>query len=395
MKVYFSVMGIGLGHITRCLSIAKHLRERGVECVFSTYNKATDVSRRDGFQTYDSKSLMWYEDESGRVDLERTILKGPLLFNRLASHFAHEYKVMKEIKPDLIVCDSRYSTIAASKNLAIPRIYITNQPRLFMPHKCNGKGGALNSLEDNICAFNYNFLNGHQRILLPDFPMPDSISRRHMDFHDQAPKSFTEKTCFVGPISYSRPGHSSKKEIEEACKKYDLIPGEFTYIALSGPSGASNGINDTIMKVFPDSKTPSIMATGKPCNSEITRKGNLRLVEGWIDEREALIEAANVVVCRAGLSTLSEIVSFGKRAVVIPQANQPEQESNSIGIEKLGLARCISPDEISVKTLGSAMEEVSASGEMEKAASKAKEMAAKWNGEINSARIIMEYLKSN
>ncbi len=81
---------------------------------------------------------MWYENEYGHVDFERSILKGLLLFKRIADHDIEQDKILKKLQPDLVVCDSRYSTIPASKDLNVPRIYITNQPRVYMPRTNNG-----------------------------------------------------------------------------------------------------------------------------------------------------------------------------------------------------------------------------------------------------------------
>ena len=393
MKVYFSVIGIGLGHITRCLSIARQLSQEGIECVFSSYGKAAKLAKEAGYTTYTLKDLMWYEDEKGHVDFERTLLHGPLLFKCIAGHFVEEDTYLKKEKPDLVVIDSRYSTIPASKNLYVPRVYITNQPRFYMPKSNNGH--EMTPLEYIGNKFNYRLLSGQDRILIPDFPLPHSISQRHMKFRENAPDSFIKKTEFVGPISYDRPGNRTDGEVEEICKGYGLEPGNFIYIAFSGPGELRENIRDGISQFFPRYKTPSIMGTGDTGETRSHRRGNMILVDGWIKDRDALIQGASLVVCRAGLSTLSELLAYGKKAVVIPQANQPEQESNSQGIENLGSAKTISPLDVDTISLKKTIEYVESSIEMKKSAEKAKVLAARWKGEVNSARVIKELLKAH
>ncbi len=394
MKVYFSVIGIGLGHITRCMSVADQLSREGIECVFSSYGKAAEVSRQKGYETYTGKPLMWYENELGHVDFERSILCGLLLFKRIARHYVEEDRLLKKLKPDLVVCDSRYSTIPASKNLNVPRVYITNQPRVYMPRTNNGHDNGSGYLEYMGSKLNYSLLSGHDSILLPDFPLPYSVSERHMRFQECAPRCFVEKTRFVGPISSTRPGHRTEEEIEDICSLYDVTPGEFVYIAFSGPGVIMKSVKGSLISLFKDYETPSVMGTGEPGATKVHHKGNLRLVRGWIDDRDALIQGAKVVISRAGLSTLSELLVYGKRAVVIPQGNQPEQESNSHGMEKLGSAKSIYPGDVNPDSLREILTHVEHSREIGRSAERVRSMAARWKGEENSAKIILELLEA-
>ncbi len=154
-------------------------------------------------------------------------------------------------------------------------------------------------------------------------------------------------------------------------------------------------VKESIFQLFQDYETPSIMGTGEPGNVSVHRYGNLRLVRGWIEDRDALIEGAKVVISGAGLSTLSELLVYGKRAVVIPQGNQPEQESNSQGMEKLGLAKSIYPEVINANSLKEILTEVEHSDKIGRSADRVRSMAAKWKGEENSMKIRLELLDAS
>lgn len=395
MKAYFSVIGIGLGHASRCISIAEELEKEGIECVFSTYGKAAKIAEEDGFRTYRSKPLMWYVDEKGHVDFEKTILKSPIIFYRMIQHFRDEKKRIEKEDPDVVITDSRYSIIPASKYADAPRVYITNQPKVYMPRPTNGTNGGFNPLEKLGQWWNYKLLSGHDKILLPDFPMPKSISYRHMRIGD-APEVFKNKTEFVGPIAPHRPNGYATNHVEEVCKKYEVEPDEFIYISFSGPGTVKEEIHDAIFELFRDYEYPAIMGSGKPGDFQIHHKGNLKIVDGWIDEkdRESLLEGAKLIISRAGLCTLSEIAAFGKRAVVIPQPNQPEQETNARGIEKLGLAKKIEPYEITDEILDKRIRELLRSSKACTDAERCKKMIDSWIGEKKSAEIIMDMLEN-
>ncbi|MFP4001422.1 MAG: glycosyltransferase [Thermoplasmata archaeon] len=394
MKVYFSVIGLGLGHIARCLSIANELREEGIECVFSSYGKAAELAKKEGFKTYDSRDLMWYQHENGRIDFEMTLLKSPLIFGKMMEHFKSEYARVNKEDPDLVISDSRYSIIPASGDLDIPRLYITNQPKILMPKDENGKKKILARLGKIGTKFNYKLLSGQDKVLLPDFPLPYSISEKHMRM-DDAPEKFKKKTEFVGPIAPHRPNGASSERVEEVCEKFDVSPGDFIYVAFSGPGEVKKEINEAIYKLFPDYDIPVVMGTGKPGDFKMHRKGNLRLIDGWIEEREELMEAADLVMSRAGLCTLSEIAAFGKKSVIIPQPNQPEQESNAEGVEKLGFGKKLDPKNTCEKTLSETLEEVRTSKEIKRSAKKWRKKCDQWKGEKRSAEIVLDHLETH
>ncbi len=389
MKVYFSVMGIGLGHITRCLAITKHLQQKNINCVFSTFGKAADIAEKQGFKTYKSSPLMWDQNIEGEVDFETTFLNSFFTFKQMTKHFKEDRNRIRKEKPDIVVSDSRYSIIPASKVAKSPRIYITNQPTVFLPKPDRVSNSMVSLMQRTSNWFNYRVLSGQDQILLPDFPQPYSISKKHM-FFNKAPTRFKNKIKFVGPIASNRPENIKKEDLENVCKKYDVEENKFIYIAFSGPGRVRKEIHDAIFELFPNYNMPVIMGSGNPGNFKINQKGNLKLIDGWIKERAELMQASSIVISRAGLSTLSEIVAFGKKTIVIPQANQPEQESNALGIESLGLGKKIEPYNITSQILKNEIKDLQNS---KVNTEKIKKLAKKMNGEKKSAEIILNYLE--
>ncbi len=391
MKVYFSVVGIGLGHMVRSLSIAEKLEERGVDCVFSSFGKAVELAKKEDRTVYESEPLMWVQDEDKHVDVGKTLLRTPIVLKKMLDHFEDEYRRIRKEEPDLMVTDSRYSTFPASQGAGIPRVYITNQPKVCLP--INGKKNS-SVLERVGNWFNYRLLSAQDAVLLPDFPNPNSISSWNMDL-SEAPEELLEKAHFVGPIAPHRPDGVSNEKIESICEKYGVEPNNFIYIAFSGPGEISSRLKEAIFQAFPEYDIPAIMGTGKPGEFEIHEEGNLKLVDGWIEDREELLAGAELVLSRAGLCTLSEITAFGKKAVVIPQHNQPEQKSNAEGIEGLGLAKEVKPEEIDEERLLRAVEEMRRSRSSTEAADEWKERSKDWIGEEKSTDIIMKILNEN
>ena len=387
-KIYFSVNGVGLGHAGRCISIAREiLQKMDVEIVFSTYGKAVSVLRNMGFRTYSSVPIMWYEDSRGGLDYRATMLHSPLIFKKMWIHFRNEYTIIRKEQPDIIVTDSRYTTIPASASFPAPRLYITNQPGIILPEN----NGRKNVFAERMTRWmNFNLLKGQDHIFLPDFPYPDSISILNMKF-DDAPDEFKKKVSFEGPVYPLDPEYVLSSQIEELKDKYHL-EDRFIYVAISGPGNSPGSVKNTLMEILKDYKIQSLMTTGDMSRTRIWHYGGITLLDGWLWERQVILSAAEVIISRAGLSTLSEIAAYGKKTLLIPQPNQPEQWSNAMGAKKLGFARVLPQDEVNRDNLFTVLDEVMESKEMEKAAYRVRKMAREYNGRKRIARKIMGYL---
>ena len=90
----------------------------------------------------------------------------------------------------------------------------------------------------------------------------------------------------------------------------------------------------------------------KDIDSETLKKGNVT-VKKYIYNMPELLASADIVVCRAGAMTLSEIASLGKAAVIIPSPNVTThpQVKNARVLEEAGGAQVILERDSSGQTL--------------------------------------------
>lgn len=132
MRVYISACGIGLGHAGRCIPIAKELKKQGHEILFSTYGKAVDFVRKNGFPVIKVKDLTWKEKKE-KVSVSLTVLFLYEIFARFVFQINQEMKIIKKFKPNVILSDSRFSTLIAAKILKIPIIFLIHQTSVILP----------------------------------------------------------------------------------------------------------------------------------------------------------------------------------------------------------------------------------------------------------------------
>ncbi|MBI4458291.1 UDP-N-acetylglucosamine--N-acetylmuramyl-(pentapeptide) pyrophosphoryl-undecaprenol N-acetylglucosamine transferase [Candidatus Uhrbacteria bacterium] len=85
--------------------------------------------------------------------------------------------------------------------------------------------------------------------------------------------------------------------------------------------------------------------------------------------------AADIVVTRAGMGTLSEIAALGKPAVIIPIADS-HQEENAAYFCRRGAARCLAEKELTPDTFAAAIEQLAANpGAKDTLGAKARQLA--------------------
>jgi UDP-N-acetylglucosamine--N-acetylmuramyl-(pentapeptide) pyrophosphoryl-undecaprenol N-acetylglucosamine transferase len=81
-------------------------------------------------------------------------------------------------------------------------------------------------------------------------------------------------------------------------------------------------------------------------------------VQPFLDDMPARLAASDLVVCRAGASTLSELTAAGRPAVLVPypHAADDHQRHNAESIAKVGAARVVTDDELGDGRLAGVLE---------------------------------------
>jgi len=382
-KVYIAACGIGLGHIGRVVAVADELKQAGAEVVFSTYGPAYKYITSAGYRAYESPMLMWEEEEDGSVSTGRSIRKLGKYIGIFQKHLAQERERLRRERPDAIISDSRYSPLFESDRVDVPFYFVSNQVRFLMPHW--KEGGLPRLASDIISALNYHWLRDVRGIFVPDFPLPDSISRENM----MVPPEVLRRLVFTGPISRRTP--EELPDAVEIRKKY--VQGEdlFVYAAVSGPGRSRLPMLQALQAVLPEFRRKSVIVRGEPGNVSNVWQDEWVNVRGWAEDRFELLKACDVVVSRPGLTTISEIVRFGKPCVLIPTPGQSEQEGNARSLEALGAARLLCQNDVSHRAMKEALEDiVSRSQDYSRASARLQKKASECGGARQIARTVLE-----
>ncbi|MDP7443283.1 MAG: glycosyltransferase family protein, partial [Candidatus Bathyarchaeota archaeon] len=174
-RVYIGPCGIGLGHVGRTIPVAMELKRRGAEVMFSTYLEAVEFVRRQGFPVVKSPAISLVSDSTGRIDLKATVLKqGVFALTTLMKQIKAEMEYIKSFRPNIVVSDSRLSTLAAGKLLGIPVVLIINQFRLMIPASQLNQN-ITKIVDGGIMTMLSGGWGSSDVIIIPDFPRPYTI----------------------------------------------------------------------------------------------------------------------------------------------------------------------------------------------------------------------------
>ena len=359
MRVYVAPCGIGLGHITRCEPIADALVSQGAEVVYSTYSDGLDYARRRGLPTLPTVPIGFKAKEDGTVDFKMTAATSgfSLGVRRFLKQLTAEIRNIKRFKPDVVLSDSRVSSLIAGKLMGVPVALILNQFRVEIVKKPSAKKISpverLFFLIVNIFwLFFRTFLGGvwarSDLMLIPDFPAPYTISASNLAI----PKRYKKKVKLIGPIVSDEPrerpsGGALNGSLFFASRK-PLI-----YAAISGPKTERTVLADLLLESlrrFP-SEYEVVASRGEPNGSSApVRDGNLTVYD-WVEDQYELMKVSDVVVSRAGHGTIMKAIMLGKPMILIPIPDHTEQYGNAKRASKLGLAEIVPQREITAERL--------------------------------------------
>ena len=148
----------------------------------------------------------------------------------------------------------------------------------------------------------------------------------------------------------------------EGAAAFDLDPSKPILLSLGGSLGAlsiNNALQQTVEQAL-DAGVQVIWQTGKAyigrLENEVPKHPNLRM-SAFIDDMAAAYGAADLVLSRAGGSTISELISLEKPAILVPSPNVSEdhQTKNARSLSDQGAALMVHDSDANEKLIPEAL----------------------------------------
>jgi UDP:flavonoid glycosyltransferase YjiC (YdhE family) len=349
MRVYFAPCGIGLGHVGRCLPIARKLQEQKAQVIFSTYREGIPYIEREKLPLFKAPPIGFQVKPDGTIDFRQTAINpGPFFASfTLMKQVDAELHAIGMFDPDIVISDSRASPLLAAKILGKPRVCILNQFQPIIPRK--KRFLRLARLADSITLTLIGKIwTSGNAVLIPDFPKPYTVCTGNLNI----PKAYRKKVHLIGPVLPVRPEKlPDKSEVRKKLNLPSNKPVIFAPISGSVKEKAFFiGVLRKILMTFPKDYE-IVLSMGYPnADTKPIRHSNLTVYK-WIPNRFEYLKACDLVISRAGHGTITQCMCYGKPMILVPTPNHTEQINNAAQAKKLGVAKVIQQENLSMGKL--------------------------------------------
>ena len=388
MRVYMAPCGIGLGHITRLHPIAKELARRGDRIVFSTYLDGLEYARKRELPSFEAVPLNFRVTAEGAIDFKMTAARSgfSLGIRTFLRQVIREIQYLKQFRPDVVVSDSRASSLVAARLLRIPVVLVLNQFRVeIMRRPTNRQLSLHDRLFFFIANIGWLFVRttigmvwGQSAvILIPDLPAPHTIALGNLAI----PKRYNGKVKLVGPTVEQKavPVRSQA----EAKLELQFDPEKpLIYGALSGPDVERRVLERILLRALEGmpARFERVLSLGSPDDAQRGRPAKGVRVYKWLLNQDEYLNACDVVVSRAGHGTIMKSLIYGKPMILIPIPDHTEQIGNARRAAQLHVAKVIDQNALGGDALTLAVEDIITSGVYQRSAAEISDSAKTLNG---------------
>ncbi|MBC7120158.1 MAG: hypothetical protein H5T33_01055 [Candidatus Methanosuratus sp.] len=392
MRVYFAPCGIALGHAGRCIPIARALRSKGDMVFFSTYGEAVQFVTKASFPVGEVPPISVFEKENGEFDLRRTLSIGPKNLYSFALQVGAELSLIEHFKPDVVVSDSRLSTVLAARMRRIVSVLMLHQLRIMIPHKRpitqKSKLMMKRTLERLGLEVFGSLWKMSKLIVVPDFPPPYTIAKTNVVPSNQ----YLKKIRLVGPVIPKYPGELPEQDELKRSLGFDDRP--LIFAAISGTKAEKMMITKELAEIFRDFPGGYNIVLSRGLSdlphSEITINGGRLRIYNWVDDRYKYLKACDLLVTRGGHNTVGEAIYYGKPMVVIPTIAHSEHQGIAESVERMMIGKKIQQYALSRETLFQAVDEIMRSDFYSRNISAAQRFAKNFNAVESIAKITRE-----
>lgn len=319
-RILVAAGGTG-GHLFPALAVADRCRDLVPACTIRFVGAAgrleEEVVPRSGYEV----DLLWISGFDRRLSLANLML--PL---KMVRSFLQARSIIRRFRPDVVVCAGAYISWPVGRSALAAGV-----PLLLM---------ESNALPGKVI-----------RMLAPD------AERVHVAFEKAADYLPGADVRLSGnPI---RRLFSEPVDRQDARKHFGLEPDRPTLFAFGGSLGARsiNRALDGIEGALRSDGMQIIWQTGRSYEGKEAREEGLYRTR-FLHEMERGYAAADLVLCRAGATTIAELKGVGKPSILVPlpTAADDHQRVNAEAMVEAGAARMVRDDELGSRLYGTITE---------------------------------------
>lgn len=342
MRVVVSGGGTG-GHIYPALALIREIKKRNPEAKFlyigTEQGLESEIVRREGFP-FKTIEISGFKRQLTFANI-KTI-------GRFFSSVKESRRILKEFAPHIVIGTGGYvcgPVVYAATRLKIPTII----------HEQNSVPGLTNKF------------------------LSKFVTKVAISFTDAAEYFPKNKVVLTG-----NPRASEVRHFKCDYKKFNLDEHLPVVLIFGGSRGAepiNNAVIDSLLH-FKNKQYQIVYATGEihyeAVKKEIEKIGGLDnvIVKPFIHQMPQLLACVDLVVCRAGATTLAELTSLGLASVLIPSpyVTNNHQVKNATALSEQGAAHLLLQADLNATSLIKLVDKVLDKDQLTVMANKSKEL---------------------
>jgi len=386
-KVYVAAFGAGLGHAARMGAAAEVLENAGCEVIFSSWGDALRYLSARGFRCDETPSMdVGWDPQGGFAGTKDTLRRLPRMFGTFAHQVTREVDALREFHPDVVLSDSRLSTVVAAALLRLPTLVVTNQLKLLLPTEgADGIRRFSEKIGGEVLASVWSL---SKEILLPDLPPPHTISEGNL----WGIRSGAGKLRYVGfMVDLPRLGPDRLRSV----RRHLGLDGEtpVVFAQISGPPATKQRLIKMLVNhEIRGSRYRLVVSGGYPNGSPEPKNHDGKLFFEWCSVKDELFSLASAVLIRGGHGTIAQAILRGKPMVLLPIPHHTEQIGNAAKIAALGAGITLDGVGLSSSDLDDAIGRVVEEEGYCRAVSGLRDLALRYDGVKTVANTVLEQL---
>ena len=292
-RVLICPLNWGLGHATRCIPIIRTLVN--AECLvhIASDGQALELLRKE-FPTLVFHQLPSYNIRYSKRGMDLSfVLRTPAVLKTIRAEHRSVEELQTRFQFDLIISDNRYGCYVPS----ISSVIISHQLTMKTP-----------------------------------FPFPSRITnwfqRRWFDRFDEVWVPDDPAISLAGELS--QPVQGVKSRYIGILSRMKTVKSETVrdiLIVLSGPEPQRTIVETKLIQQITSSQHRVLLIRGLPLDNRTSKELGIDYVNFvGAAQLEKLLAESKIVICRSGYTSLMDLYTLGKKAILIPTPGQTEQE---------------------------------------------------------------------
>lgn len=325
-KVLIVPLSWGLGHASRIIPIIRKLKSAGMHVMVGGGPSQIKLLQEE----FSDLEIIRFPYLKIRLNGRRSqIFSLSIQIPKIIIYLIRERRAVKKIirkkKPAVIISDHCYGI----RHKKIPSIFITHQLWIRLPLR-------IKFMEHIVNVIHHCLIRRFDECWIPDLPGEDNLSG---SLSHKPVRNI--KTRFIGILSRFAP--------DTGTDPAELKDNKRLLFIISGPerqrSRFEKIIRDNIS--FLPSGYHYDLIRGLPLAADVPLKGWHNHVPGPAFRQ--MILDAGLIICRAGYSSIMDLVILSKNAILVPTPGQSEQEYLAVRLAENKLFYSVSQSEFNIR----------------------------------------------